>query len=248
MNRWKQTHTHTSTEDTWTYLRTMCRIPSATAISTVPQEGEDTVELESSREGRYLEFRRNTPVVPAPSSADTNARLLNLAPETHIATQTLWVTKVQKVMDYRVTATLEAKNCVPSDLKIPFCRRPPPYKPPPIYVTTKPPHHPVTKPPQHPTTKPPYHPTTKPPHKPITKPPHQPITKPPHQPITKPPHHPITKPPPHITIKPPPHFPIKPPHEQESGYVFTDNTHETYDEEEANDEELVVSEQKDEKV
>jgi hypothetical protein len=203
----------------------MCRIPPATTVPTVPQEDEDTVELEPSREGRYLEFRRNTPVVPATNSADTNARLLNLAPQTHIATQTLWVTKVQKVMDYRVTATLEAKNCVPSDLKIPFCRGPPPYKPPPIYVTTKPPHHPVTKPPHYPTTKPPHYPTTKPPHLPIT-----------------------IKPPPHITIKPPPHITIKPPHEQESGYVFTDNTHETYNEEETNDEEVVVSEQGDEKV
>ncbi|KDR14247.1 mucin-2-like isoform X2 [Zootermopsis nevadensis] len=129
------------------------RIPSATAVPAVPQKEEDTPELEPSHKARYLEFRRETPAPPTTASAD-NARLLNLSPETHTATRTLWVTKVQKVTDYRVTATLEAKNCVPSDLKLPFCQAPP-HKPA-HYTPTKPPHH-VAKPPQYITTNPPYH-------------------------------------------------------------------------------------------
>jgi hypothetical protein len=189
----------------------------------MPLGQEDIVELEPSREGRYLEFRKTTPVAPTTDSADTNARLLNLKPETHIATQTVWVTKVQKVMDYRVTATLEARNCVPSDLKIPFCRGPPPHKPP-LYVPTKPPHRPVTKPPHYPTTKPPHHVTTKPP---------------PHVTI---------KPPPHVTIKPPPHITIKPPYKPEPGYKFTGPTDGEDDEKETDDEKLVVSVQQDEEV
>jgi hypothetical protein len=138
----------------------------------MPQGGEATVELEPSREGRYLEFRRKTPEAPTTNSADIDARLLNLRPETHIATHTVWVTKLQKVMDYRVTATLEAKNCVPSDLKIPFCQGP---------LPTKPPHHPVTRPPHYPTT-------TRPPHYPIT-------TRPPPHITIRPPTHVTTKPP-----------------------------------------------------
>jgi hypothetical protein len=94
-----------------------------------------------------LEFRRQAPAPLATTTSDNTARLLNLPPETHYATQTLWVTRVLKVTDYRVTATLEAKNCVPVDLKVPFCQTPPPQKPP-HSVTTTPPHQ-VTKSPQH---------------------------------------------------------------------------------------------------
>lgn len=146
----------------------VCRIPSATALPTVPQKEGDTLELEPSLKARYLEFRRETPVPPTTATADNARLLLNLSPETHIATKTLWVTKVQKVTDYRVTATLEAKNCVPSNLKIPLCPPPPtpppppPHKPP-HYAPTKPPHH-VAKPPQYPIVMPPYHVTSKPPH------------------------------------------------------------------------------------
>jgi hypothetical protein len=98
----------------------VCRVPPATSELTAPQKAEQAPELESSREGRYLEFRRQSSAPPA-TTADDDARLLSLAPETHYATQTVWVTRVQKVTDYSVTATLEAKNCVPVDLKMPFC-------------------------------------------------------------------------------------------------------------------------------
>jgi hypothetical protein len=217
--------TRTHTQDTCTQVIPLCRIPSATTVTTLPHEGEDTVELEPSREDRYLEFRRKTPEAPTTDSADINARLLNLRPQTHIATHTVWVTKVQKVMDYRVTATLEAKNCVPSDLKIPFCQGPPSHKPP-IYVPTNPPHRPVTRPPHYPTTKPPHHVTTKPP-------PHITVRPPPHITI---------RPPPHITIRPPPHVTIQPPYKPEPGWDGKDDGKET------DDEKLVVSIQVDEEV
>jgi hypothetical protein len=126
----------------------VCRIPPATSQLTAPQKAGEAPELESSREGRYLEFRRQTPTPPATTAtSDDAARLMNLPPETHYATQTLWVTRVLKVTDYRVTATLEAKNCVPVDLKVPFCQASPPPKPP-HSATTIPPHQ-VIKPPQH---------------------------------------------------------------------------------------------------
>jgi hypothetical protein len=99
----------------------VCRVPPATSELTAPQKAEQTPELESSREGRYLEYRRHTSAPTATITADDAARLLSLAPVTHYATQTRWVTRVQKVTDYGVTATLEAKNCVPVDMKIPFC-------------------------------------------------------------------------------------------------------------------------------
>jgi hypothetical protein len=104
----------------------VCRILPTTSQLTAPLKAGQTPELESSREGRYLEFRRQTPTPPATTASDDTARLLNLPPETHYATQTLWVTRVLKVTDYRVTATLEAKNCVPVDLKVPFCQASPP--------------------------------------------------------------------------------------------------------------------------
>jgi hypothetical protein len=119
-----------------------CRVPAATSQLTAPQKTE-----QSSREGRYLEFRRQTPVPPATTSSDDTARLLNLPPETHYATQTQWVTRVLKVTDYRVTATLEAKNCVPVDLKIPFCQASPSQKSPHSAITTYP--HQANKPTQH---------------------------------------------------------------------------------------------------
>lgn len=125
----------------------VCRIPPATFELTAPQKAGQTPELESSREGRYLEFRRQTPAPPATTTSDDTARLLNLPPETHYATQTLWVTRVLKVTDYRVTATLEAKNCVPVDLKVPFCQASPPPKP--LHFGTTTPTHQVTKPSQH---------------------------------------------------------------------------------------------------
>jgi hypothetical protein len=128
----------------------VCRIPPTTSQITAPQKVGETPELESSREGRYLEFRRQTPAPPATTTttttSDDTARLLNLPPETQYATQTLWVTRVQKVTDYRVTATLEAKNCVPVDLKVPFCQASPPPKPPHFATTTSP--HQVAKSPQ----------------------------------------------------------------------------------------------------
>jgi hypothetical protein len=210
-------------QDTWTQVIPMCRIPSATTVPTMPQGGEDTVELEPSHEGRYLEFNRKTPEAPITDSADINARLLNLRPQTHIATHTVWVTKVQKVMDYRVTAILEAKNCVPSDLKIPFCQGSPSQKPP-LYVPTKPPHRPVTKPPHYPTTKPPHHVTT------------------------RPPPHVTVRPPPHITIRPPPHVTVRPPYKPEPGYEFTDPADGKDGDKETDDEKLVVSVQVDEEV
>lgn len=116
----------------------VCRIPPATSQPTAPQEAQDTPEVEPSREGRYLEFGRDTPTPPTTTSSDDAGRLLNRPPETHFATQTLWVTRVLQVTDYRVTATLEAKNCVPIDLKVPFCPQRPPLSAP----------HKVTKPPQ----------------------------------------------------------------------------------------------------
>jgi len=122
----------------------VCRIPPSTSQLTAPQKEGQTPELESSREGRYLEFRRQTPVPPATITPDDTARLLNLPPETHYATQTLWVTRVLKVTDYRVTATLEAKNCVPVDLRVPFCQAYPPPKPP--LSATAIPLHQVNKP------------------------------------------------------------------------------------------------------
>jgi hypothetical protein len=125
----------------------VCRIPPATSELTAPQKAGQTPELESSREDRYLEFRRQTPAPPATTTSDDTARLLNLPPETHYATQTLWVTRVLKVTDYRVTATLEAKNCVPVDLKVPFCQASQPPKPP--HSATATPTHQATKPPQH---------------------------------------------------------------------------------------------------
>jgi hypothetical protein len=122
------------------------RIPPATSQLAAPQESEDTPELDPSREGRYLEFRRETPSPPAITSSDNTARLLNLPPETYFATETLTVTRVLKVTDYRITATLEAKNCVPVDLKVPFCQTSPPQKPP--HSATTPPHQ-VTKTPHY---------------------------------------------------------------------------------------------------
>lgn len=47
--------------------------------------------------------------------------LFQRQPVTHYTTKTLWVTKVEKYIDHKVTATLEVKNCVPTELHIPLC-------------------------------------------------------------------------------------------------------------------------------
>ncbi|PSN41034.1 hypothetical protein C0J52_17733 [Blattella germanica] len=153
------------------------------------EEG-DPLDLEPSREGRYLEFHRHTPTTSASAEEvlEETDRLIKIhPPKTHTITQTLWVTKVQKVIDHRITATLEAKNCVPVDPKIPFCH--PPHKPhqKPDVVVDEPTHQPVQNPPVIKPTilkppvvlpsihKPPFLPSIKPPHLPIIKPPHKPI-------------------------------------------------------------------------
>ncbi|XP_039301444.1 uncharacterized protein LOC111056733, partial [Nilaparvata lugens] len=139
-----------------------------------PSEYTD-VDSESdygSRSGRYLQLHSATPTAPLASDADIRdapddsqgqgqgriiEQLLNRQPEVHYATKTLWVTKVEKFIDYRVTATLEVKNCVPSEFKFPQCQKihhpPAPHPHPQPHLHPHPPtrpHKPTSyRPPQH---------------------------------------------------------------------------------------------------
>nr|CAD7256646.1 unnamed protein product [Timema shepardi] len=113
------------------------RIPPASAASDLYQmDLEFSTDIDSSRQGKYLEFKAATPApslqleasISSEPSDDSLAEhprlvqhLLHHKPETKVITKTLWVTKVEKVIDHRVTATLVAQNCVPTDAKIPFC-------------------------------------------------------------------------------------------------------------------------------
>lgn len=91
-------------------------------------------EDEEGRSGRYLEVGIPTPSVSLKSTGEIDEEpesksrfvdeLFHKAPLKHYTTKTLWVTKVEKLIDYRVTATLEAKNCIPVDLQIPLCSSP----------------------------------------------------------------------------------------------------------------------------
>ncbi|RZF48045.1 hypothetical protein LSTR_LSTR002111 [Laodelphax striatellus] len=130
---------------------------SAPAPSEYTGEFED--ESYDSRSGRYLQLHSATPTAPLRSDADVQEapegegriieQLLNRQPEVHYATKTLWVTKVEKFIDYRVTATLEVKNCVPSEFRFPQCQKIHHHPPPPPPHPHKPPHKPTGYRPQH---------------------------------------------------------------------------------------------------
>lgn len=98
-------------------------------------------EGSEARSGRYLQFARETPAVPDVKSTiedgeidtfyesdetDEEGKYLFKKAETKVVTKTLWVTRVQKVTDYKVTATLVPENCIPSELNFPRCSYPHP--------------------------------------------------------------------------------------------------------------------------
>ncbi|KAG8294561.1 hypothetical protein J6590_041372 [Homalodisca vitripennis] len=88
---------------------------------------------ESSRDARYMKL---TPAISSDDKVEIKDEpsdhgslsplnvvhnLIHGSPVTHYKTKTLWVTKVEKVFDTRVTATLLAQNCVPTNSHIPLC-------------------------------------------------------------------------------------------------------------------------------
>ncbi|XP_073974416.1 uncharacterized protein isoform X2 [Rhodnius prolixus] len=86
---------------------------------------EDAAAVEPShegrkRDGRYLvshpKFRFETP-----QNQDSEKKVAGFLKSTHYVTKTLYVTKIEKTLDHRVTATLVAKNCLPTEPRIPFC-------------------------------------------------------------------------------------------------------------------------------
>lgn len=95
-------------------------------------ENAKDVSAPEAREGRYVEITplintpeeveiKDEPEEPSYSPISMVQNLLHRSPVTHYKTKTLWVTKVEKVLDTRVTATLLAKNCVPTNSHIPLC-------------------------------------------------------------------------------------------------------------------------------
>lgn len=106
-----------------------------------PAEARDFPE-EGEREGRWVRLTPPIKVEDAVKVKDDQPRddeqsspaensglsplnmvqqLIQRSPVTHYKTKTLWVTKVEKVLDTRVTATLIAKNCIPTNSHIPYC-------------------------------------------------------------------------------------------------------------------------------
>ncbi|XP_054273804.1 uncharacterized protein LOC128993811 [Macrosteles quadrilineatus] len=104
-----------------------------------PVDGVDELDSQGgNRDGRWV---RLTPPIkeepgklkddqpteePAPAENSGHTPLdmvhhLIHRPVIKYKTKTLWVTKVEKVLDTRVTATMEAKNCVPVNSHFPFC-------------------------------------------------------------------------------------------------------------------------------
>ncbi|KAJ8878076.1 hypothetical protein PR048_022540 [Dryococelus australis] len=100
-------------------------LPTAKAL-----KEEGTPELEGSyRHPRYLHFGMFTPpTTGTPSPAISTEPLAeqdngtgHYQPQQVLSTVTLTITRVEDVVDFRVTAILEAKNCVPVGARIPFC-------------------------------------------------------------------------------------------------------------------------------
>lgn len=110
------------------------RMPEATALWYGDDIVDEDMEPSELRQGKYLEFRR-TPIVDTPVELiDTEAvddeeveyprfidQLMGRGKKQTV-TKTLFVTKVQNVIDNRVTATLIAENCIPKDDRFPKCR------------------------------------------------------------------------------------------------------------------------------
>lgn len=89
----------------------------------------DEPDVEASRSAKYLEFKERT----QPKTVDELLEGSELSSvlsirnpfqrqTTEYVTKTVLVTKLEKITDHRVTATLVAQNCLPVDPKIPRCR------------------------------------------------------------------------------------------------------------------------------
>lgn len=120
-------HNFETEEELFIEPTAVARMPESTALWNVEDMIEDYMEPSDSREGKYLEFRR-TPIVSTPlESIDTDPnvnddmqypRLIDQfmgLGKKQTVTKTLFVTKVQRIVDNRVTATLVAENCLPTD-------------------------------------------------------------------------------------------------------------------------------------
>ncbi|KAL1130775.1 hypothetical protein AAG570_012016 [Ranatra chinensis] len=112
--------------------------PTAVPSPTLVQETRILGQVEDS-EGSFNGHRDQRYLVSHPAPPPPKQGILEVAQDngkvgsariiqgflgtvTESATRTLWVTKVEKYMDYRVTATLVAKNCVPAPNPVlPFC-------------------------------------------------------------------------------------------------------------------------------
>lgn len=113
---------------------------------------EDEDQIAMSRSARYLSFGSATPEIAEVKSSIEEGEIEELSeeeeeeevsvdemgrfifhkkkPKKVTSIHTIFVTKVQKVTDYKVTATLSAENCVPAniDLDIPLCPKKPDIK------------------------------------------------------------------------------------------------------------------------
>lgn len=101
--------------------------------SSVEDDEGPQASAPEARQGRYIDFtpllsdvedveiKDDSPAEHSFSPINVVQNLLHRSPVTLYKTKTLWVTKVEKVLDTRVTATLLPKNCVPTNSHIPLC-------------------------------------------------------------------------------------------------------------------------------
>ncbi|XP_014246242.1 uncharacterized protein LOC106664738 [Cimex lectularius] len=104
---------------------------SITESEVTMEEAKEVPKNEETnhRQGRYI-VRHPIPMMAMEVRSEPDYRLVDSEKEkllkgllkaTHHITQTIWVTKIEKIYDHAVTATLVAKNCFPTDPKIPLC-------------------------------------------------------------------------------------------------------------------------------
>lgn len=115
------------------YIMETTAIPDLSDFSAVKDSQDDSEIL--SRSARYLSFDEPTPEIGEVKSAIVDDEIEDENDETGrfifhkhskkvTVTKTLYVTKVQKVTNYGITATLSVSNCIPIDVNIPYCPKP----------------------------------------------------------------------------------------------------------------------------
>ncbi|KAK9500994.1 hypothetical protein O3M35_002136 [Rhynocoris fuscipes] len=107
-------------------------LPTVRGAELISSSDEETVAVTDDLEQKSEDYNKRNAryLVPHPplnfetdDEVEENGRIIkkDFLKNTHYVTKSIIVTKVEKTFDHRVTATLVAKNCIPSAPRFPHC-------------------------------------------------------------------------------------------------------------------------------